>query len=65
MSHRAPCRIVAHRHFWNPLGALAEFQTCLLMEINEGARDAQITMPLFVRQECSDRAAQINKRAAR
>jgi tetratricopeptide (TPR) repeat protein len=49
----------------DPPGALAEFQTCLSMEINEGARDAQITMPLFVRQECSDRAAQINKRAAR
>jgi tetratricopeptide (TPR) repeat protein len=42
-------------------GALAHFQECLSMDINEGARDAQIITPLFVRKECAARAAQINQ----
>src|SRR5260370_38076843 len=30
MSHRALCRIVAHRHFWNLLGALASLLPAFL-----------------------------------
>jgi hypothetical protein len=30
MSHRAPCRIVAYRHFWNLLGALASLLPAFL-----------------------------------
>jgi hypothetical protein len=42
-------------------GALVHFNECLSMDINEGARDAQIITPLFVRKECAARAAQINQ----
>jgi tetratricopeptide (TPR) repeat protein len=44
-------------------GALAEFQTCVSLPVDEAARDAQITMPSLVHYDCRDRAAQIGSSA--
>jgi hypothetical protein len=44
---------------YDSAGALAEFQACLSVPVDEAARDAQITIPVLVHKDCRDRAAQI------
>ena len=47
----------------DPVGALAEFRACLSLPVDEVARDAQITTPNLVHNDCRDRAAKIGNNA--